>query len=205
MITIFFVIAGTSPDYLHADNDLEQSLSEKKPAANCWGRLCRHVRRWNWFWPLSIPVAAIFVFTLVLGLWRCAKGDDTDPEPQSGLVASTAGIEHVEGGDCTFLQCRQNSCDQAATPYMCVAPDGPYRECSSEQWIADVCKQSCSLSNCASTTPSQGEHSCKGLQCPRARCDPRLSYQLCATSAPYQCLSGSAAMGCSADEYGWTS
>jgi hypothetical protein len=104
---------------------------------------------------------------------------------------------------CTFDECGRASCDPASAPFLCVDPKTAYYGCSALPWATDSCSDSCDMTSCATTKPSQDQASCAGVKCPADRCDPDTRYQRCGESAPYQCLKGSSAMGCSDDPYGW--
>ena len=98
---------------------------------------------------------------------------------------------------CSFAVCESAGCD-AGHPYFCEGTTG----CAAAPWGAACAGPSCSLADCASRAPAKGADSCDGAACPAARCASG-AQQLCGDDQPYQCLAGSANLGCSADPYGW--
>mmetsp|Transcript_13520 Transcript_13520/g.16102 ORF Transcript_13520/g.16102 Transcript_13520/m.16102 type:complete len:187 (+) Transcript_13520:80-640(+) len=103
--------------------------------------------------------------------------------------------------DCSYNECHSAGCDVPTAPYLCVDQSTAYYGCSAIPWIQDMCGDSCSLENCDETSPSDDQKSCRGISCGEDRCGT--DYQKCGDDAPYQCTDGSAAMGCSDNEYDW--
>jgi len=107
--------------------------------------------------------------------------------------------------DCSFYECKKSGCDPVVNPFLCVttAPPAPYLGCSSVPWPEEVCRDACGLGQCSKTKPPVDAPTCK-VHCPSEWCSHLNSPepgQRCGSDAPFQCLAGSAAMGCSADEY----
>jgi len=124
------------------------------------------------------------------------------------MVEAARGNTGVTVRTCSFAECEEAGCDVDLAPFLCTDKSGPYLGCSALPWDpAGGCTASCTLHHCAHTAPPKDATSCAGAPCGDAWCDPEGAsgvYQRCGSGAPYQCLKGSAAMGCSADAYGWT-
>lgn len=121
-----------------------------------------------------------------------------------GSMAMTTEAPTMAGTEirqCTFEECKSSGCDASINPNLCVDPNGPFNGCNPEPWTEEACALSCSLTDCATQSAGEGDATCEGMQCPTDRCST--DYQLCGSDQPYQCLSGSAAMGCSDDPFGW--
>jgi len=116
----------------------------------------------------------------------------------SGSSSSTSDVRA-----CTFGECERGGCDVGSAPFLCVDPKTAYYGCSALPWDGDVCANSCDMETCSEAKPAEGQESCAGVQCPSDRCASDTTYQRCGAGAPYQCLKGSSAMGCSDDPYGW--
>ena len=112
------------------------------------------------------------------------------------LLGSSSPAERA----CSFVECESGGCDPAVAPYLCVDVDGPLMGCSALAWPKEACADSCDMSDCADQKPSDKTATCKGVKCPDETCE---GYQQCGDAAPYQCVTGSAAPGCSDDPYGW--
>mmetsp|Transcript_10990 Transcript_10990/g.16615 ORF Transcript_10990/g.16615 Transcript_10990/m.16615 type:complete len:196 (+) Transcript_10990:112-699(+) len=115
----------------------------------------------------------------------------------------TAPAEPIMGlskiRDCSLHECFMAGCDPSIAPFVCQIGGG----CSVIPWDEPTCSDQCNLGACESKEkdiPASAE-SCAGAQCDEESC---ANYQKCGSSAPYQCLSGSAGMGCADDEYLWT-
>lgn len=152
---------------------------------------------------LAVTMSSLFV--ALTGGKAAASADESLP-----MVEATRGSGHppnVVVRTCTFSECEAAGCDIETAPFLCVDESGPYLGCSAQPWDpAAGCKNSCTLEHCTRETAPKGTPSCQGVQCGEDWCDPESSmgvYQRCGAKAPYQCLKGSAAMGCSADEHGW--
>lgn len=104
----------------------------------------------------------------------------------------------AEATTCSFDICESAGCDKALNPYYCEGTGG----CAAVPWGGDCAGPSCSLDDCASVRPDGGAATCEGVACPTARCADG-AQQLCGDDQPYQCLTGSAGLGCSDDPYGW--
>mmetsp|Transcript_23085 Transcript_23085/g.71356 ORF Transcript_23085/g.71356 Transcript_23085/m.71356 type:complete len:180 (+) Transcript_23085:407-946(+) len=100
---------------------------------------------------------------------------------------------------CSFELCEASGCDAALNPHLCVATGG----CSATPWSAKGCSgETCSLGACDQQAPDDRAGSCEHVACPAARCAPD-AQQRCGATQPFQCLGGSANLGCSADAFGW--
>jgi hypothetical protein len=129
----------------------------------------------------------------------------------SCLAGYALGSSHVDSMEaapaptraCTFDECGRGGCDAASAPFLCVDPKTAYYGCSAQPWAESYCSDSCDMEKCEDTKPAEGQESCAGVKCPGDRCDSTTRYQRCGAGAPYQCLTGSSAMGCSNDPYGW--
>lgn len=111
--------------------------------------------------------------------------------------------------DCSFSECKQSGCDPVASPFLCATPGppAPYMGCSSVPWPEDVCANACDVGKCSQAVAPANAPSCK-VDCPPEWCaqvNSPLPQQRCPADAPFQCLAGSAAMGCTADEFHFAS
>lgn len=111
--------------------------------------------------------------------------------------------------DCSFHECEQSGCDRVANPFLCVTvePPAPYMGCSSVPWPEAACPNACSIEQCSKVVPSLDEPTCQ-VRCPAAWCaqiNSPVPQQRCSADAPFQCLAGSAAKGCAADQYHFAS
>ncbi len=97
--------------------------------------------------------------------------------------------------DCTVQECFSSGCPESA-PYKCHSNNG----CSGSPWEPGSCLDQCTLEHCTYKIPPDSK-SCEGAVCSAQHCQ---GYQKCGSSAPFQCLNGSANNGCSGDEFGWT-
>lgn len=106
--------------------------------------------------------------------------------------------------DCLFDECERSGCDRMANPFFCLSPvPAPYLGCSSDPWTEAACQNACSLAQCSKAKHSHHEPTCK-IPCPAERCaqiNAPVPQQRCGAAAPFQCLTGSAAMACTADEF----
>lgn len=111
--------------------------------------------------------------------------------------------------DCSFHECKKAGCDPVVNPFLCVttAPPAPYMGCSSAPWLEEVCHDACDVGQCSKAKPPADAPTCR-VKCPAEFCaklnSPEAG-QRCGADAPFQCLAGSAAMGCSADEFVYVS
>lgn len=121
------------------------------------------------------------------------------------ISAFLFGSQPLEGAKvaraCTYDECHASGCDSATAPYLCVDPLKATFGCSPSPWTDLSCENSCSLQYCEETSPSVDQKSCRGISCGTERC--ATDYQKCGSDSPYQCVSGSAAMGCSMNEFDW--
>ena len=99
---------------------------------------------------------------------------------------------------CTFMECSK-SCDHIEAPYLCLTHNGgPHGGCSSTPWVVGTCTTSCDQRECDTLKIPDDMKSCEGVSCMNTdECT-------CEHDAPYQCLEGSAAHGCSDESYHWT-
>jgi len=102
---------------------------------------------------------------------------------------------------CTFVECSKSSCDHVMAPYLCLTHNGgPHGGCSSAPWVVGTCTTSCDERGCDALRIPDDVKSCEGVSCTTKEeggCT-------CEHGAPYQCLVGSAAHGCSDEAYHWT-
>lgn len=102
---------------------------------------------------------------------------------------------------CTFVECSK-SCDHTEAPYLCLAHNGgPHGGCSSVPWFVGTCTTSCDQRGCDALRIPDDMKSCEGVSCSTTKEEGGCT---CEHDAPYQCLVGSAAHGCSDEAYHWT-
>jgi len=113
------------------------------------------------------------------------------------MMSSEAGVR-----DCSFEECYATHCDWSTAPFTCLFHNGgPHGGCSPVEWTVDTCTEQCNLEICDSLPIPDTVASCDGVACSESWCE---GGQVCGDDVPYQCTSGSARFGCSADELQWT-
>lgn len=118
----------------------------------------------------------------------------------SAAMGSGSGSGTVR--QCTLNECVAAGCNNEIAPYVCELHNGgPHGGCSSYPWTKLSCDDQCDLSNCDSLVIPSSADSCAGKECGEVFCK---AGQSCGTSAPYQCMRGSAGWGCTEDPLGWT-
>lgn len=117
----------------------------------------------------------------------------------STSAAKTASPALLPSLACTFMECSK-SCDHTEAPYLCLTHNGgPHGGCSSTPWVIGTCTTSCNQSGCDTLKIPDDMKSCEGVSC-----NNKQGECTCEHDAPYQCLDGSAAHGCSDESYHWT-
>jgi hypothetical protein len=119
----------------------------------------------------------------------------------ASLLGSQPLLSSTKVRDCTYDECHASGCDASTAPFLCVDPLKAHYGCSPTPWTEMSCGDGCSLEHCAETSPSVNQKSCRGVSCGEERCGT--DYQKCGADAPFQCVTGSAAMGCSSNEFDW--
>ena len=121
------------------------------------------------------------------------KTSATRTAPAPALLPSPA---------CTFVECSK-SCDHDMAPYLCLTHNGgPHGGCSSSPWVVGTCTTSCDQRGCDALRIPDEMKSCEGVSCSSTTKEGGKC--TCEHDAPYQCLVGSAARGCSDEAYHWT-
>ena len=137
---------------------------------------------------LAVTVSAVFLLS-------CSYISHGHKESKAVILDSPL-MGQAKIPDCTVQECFSTGCPKSA-PYRCHSNNG----CSPNPWEPASCLDGqCTLEHCTYEIPP-GSESCDGVLCSVQHCK---GYQKCGSSAPYQCLSGSAGNGCSGDEFGWT-
>jgi len=103
---------------------------------------------------------------------------------------------------CTFDECFAANCNKEIAPFVCEFHNGgPHGGCSSIPWIEGTCDVQCNLGECDSMVIPDSVDTCEGVVCGQDWC---AGGQVCGALVPFQCKSGSARYGCSADDLQWT-
>ncbi|KAL7530433.1 hypothetical protein ACHAXR_004673 [Thalassiosira sp. AJA248-18] len=132
------------------------------------------------------------IFLVVLAVNYSTGGDE------ASILALGKGKTNAP---CTFKECYASNCNHKVAPFTCLFHNGgPHGGCSPTPWVAGTCTKQCDLSHCSGMDIPKGTESCD-KKCKKEVC---IGDRLCHSDAPYQCTSGSAAFGCSAEKLEWT-
>lgn len=148
---------------------------------------------------MVLAAAAVFGLAVVFLL---ASGR---PEASSVTAVSLLGTGSPSSSSgpaaCTFAECTSSNCNADVAPYTCLFHNGGvHGGCSPIPWTDETCTKQCDLTGCAGLKIPDSYKDCSGA-CPDDWCS--LGRE-CGSEAPYQCTSGAATFGCSADPYHWT-
>lgn len=132
------------------------------------------------------------IFLIVLAVNYSAGGDESS--------IHALGKEGKTNVPCTFKECNASNCNHKVAPFTCLLNNGgPHGGCSATPWVAGTCTKQCDLSHCSGMDVPKGTESCDK----KCKADVCIGDRLCHSDNPYQCTSGSAAYGCSADKFEW--
>ena len=147
--------------------------------------------------PVMLLLAAIALCLVLVANGRSTRTSISNvpmlgsPDPAVTVVAG-----------CTFDQCYASNCNHEVAPYTCLFHNGgPHGGCSSVPWESVTCDKQCDLSGCEALDIPESAENCN-VKCDKSWCANQA--RLCGKDAPFQCTSGSATFGCSADTFAWT-
>jgi len=155
------------------------------------------------------PVKVIVAVLAILGL-TAYVAHNSSPDVDVNVPDITADAVAMLGSsspvtDCTFDECFASNCNHEVAPYTCLSHNGgPHGGCSSVPWLVpETCTKQCDLTNCDSLKIPKSTESCD-VKCDHGTWCTGQKARLCGKAAPYQCVTGSSAFGCSSDPYLWT-
>lgn len=152
----------------------------------------------------SVLLVAFSWTSLPLTTAAAAAAGEKKSIVHSAAMGSGSGSGTVADAvrPCTLNECVAAGCNNEIAPYVCELHNGgPHGGCSSYPWTKLSCDDQCDLSNCDSLVIPSSADSCAGKECGEVFCK---AGQSCGSSAPYQCMRGSANWGCTEDPLGWT-
>lgn len=105
---------------------------------------------------------------------------------------------------CELEECMKAGCSKTLDPFVCLIHNGgPHGGCRDAPWLEGTCDIQCDLTICDTLVIPDSADSCEGRVCSDEWCEEKKG-QRCGYTAPYQCMNGSAGLGCTSDELGWT-
>jgi hypothetical protein len=152
----------------------------------------------KWIWTAGLAMVVVAVTLIARN-----NSSSSDLPPSALRTAALEGSSKASATACTFEECYESNCNWELAPFTCLIMNGgPHGGCSAAPWmVPETCTTQCDLSKCGDLKTPKDADSCD------TACEPDFCQmageRLCGSPAAYQCVEGSAAFGCSDDEFTW--
>ena len=152
-------------------------------------------------WFPSSNLAGVCMIVVLIGMLSSSYYFSPRGDTRAALIQGASFASTSNANACTFEECYASNCNQDVNPYTCLWHNGGFHGgCSAIPWTQESCEVSCSLAHCKDLPIPDTIKGCTDA-CPNEWCR---GGQVCHVTAPYQCMTGSARFGCSAEPLMWT-